>query len=103
MSDILKRILATKFDEVAKASAEVPHHIVRSDAEKSIKDKSSQPRGFYQAIENKILHGHSGVIAEIKKASPSKGILREHFQPAQIAKTYETHGAACLAVLTDRE
>ena len=103
MSDILKRILATKFDEVAKASMQVPLHTVRFDAEQSLKDKTSQPRGFYQAIENKIAQGHAGVIAEIKKASPSKGVFREDFQPAFIAKSYESHGAACLSVLTDKD
>jgi indole-3-glycerol phosphate synthase len=103
MSDILKRILATKFDEVTKASAQIPLHTVRSDAEQSLKDKTSQPRGLYQAIENKIAQGHAGVIAEIKKASPSKGVFREDFQPAWIAKSYENHGAACLSVLTDKD
>ena len=103
MSDILKKILATKFDEVTKASAEIPLHTVRADAEQSLKEKISQPRGFYQAIENKIAQGHAGVIAEIKKASPSRGVFREDFQPAFIAKSYETYGAACLSVLTDKD
>jgi indole-3-glycerol phosphate synthase len=60
-----------------------------------------KPRGFIQAIENQIATGKAGVIAEIKKASPSKGILRENFKPAEIAQSYEKHGAACLSVLTD--
>ena len=101
MSDILKKILATKFDEVAKASHQVPSHIMRSDAEAACKDSSLQTRGFARAIEAKITSGQAGVIAEIKKASPSKGVLREDFQPKEIAKSYANHGAACLSVLTD--
>jgi len=101
MSDILKRILATKFDEVSKSSAQVPMHIVRADAEASLSDTSYQPRGFIESLEKKIKAGYAGVIAEIKKASPSKGVFREYFDPAKIAESYETNGAACLSVLTD--
>jgi indole-3-glycerol phosphate synthase len=103
MSDILKRILATKFDEVAKASSQIPMHVLRSDAEASLKENHLQPRGFYQSIEAKIAAGHAGVITEIKKASPSKGVFREDFDPAAIAQSYEQHGAACLSVLTDKD
>ncbi len=103
MSDILKRILATKFDEVSKASAQVPMHTVRADAEASINDTSLHPRGFIANIENKIAAGHAGVITEIKKASPSKGVFREDFDPAKIAASYEANGAACLSVLTDKD
>lgn len=103
MSDILKRILATKFDEVSKASAQVPMHTVRSDAEASLGDSTHQPRGFIASIESKIAAGHAGVIAEIKKASPSKGVFREDFDSAKIAQSYEANGAACLSVLTDKD
>lgn len=103
MSDILKRILATKFDEVAKASSQVAMHILRSDAEASLQESSLKPRGFAANIEKKIADGHAGVITEIKKASPSKGVFREDFNPAEIAKSYEKNGAACLSVLTDKD
>ena len=103
MSDILKRILATKFDEVSKASSQIPMHTIRSDAEASLGDSGLQPRGFITSIENKIAAGDAGVIAEIKKASPSKGIFREDFDPAKIAVSYEKNGAACLSVLTDKD
>ncbi|SNC62797.1 indole-3-glycerol phosphate synthase TrpC [Polynucleobacter victoriensis] len=103
MSDILKRILATKFDEVAKASSQVAMHVLRSDAEASLQESSLKPRGFAANIEKKIANGHAGVITEIKKASPSKGVFREDFDPAEIAKSYEKNGAACLSVLTDKD
>lgn len=103
MSDILKRILATKFDEVAKASSQVAMHILRSDAEASLQESSLKPRGFAANIEKKIAAGNAGVITEIKKASPSKGVFREDFNPAEIAKSYEKNGAACLSVLTDKD
>ena len=103
MSDILKRILATKFDEVAKASSQVAMHILRSDAEASLQESSLKPRGFAANIEKKIADDHAGVITEIKKASPSKGVFREDFNPAEIAKSYEKNGAACLSVLTDKD
>lgn len=101
MSDILKKILATKFDEVTKASHQIPSHVMRSDAEAACKDSALQTRGFARAIEAKIAAGQAGVIAEIKKASPSKGVLREDFHPKEIAQSYAKHGAACLSVLTD--
>ncbi len=96
MSDILNKILAVKFQEVAA------ERLVCSEQE-LLKQAQARDdlRGFAQAIENKIAAGKPGVIAEIKKASPSKGILRENFQPAQIAQSYALHGAACLSVLTD--
>ena len=103
MSDILKRILATKFDEVAKASSLVAMHVLRSDAEASLQENSLKPRGFAANIEKKIADGHAGVITEIKKASPSKGVFREDFNPAEIASSYEKNGAACLSVLTDKD
>lgn len=96
MNDILAKILAVKVEEVAAARQ------MRSEAEVLREAQARQDvRGFAQAIEDKISQGKAGVIAEIKKASPSKGVLRETFQPAEIASTYAVHGAACLSVLTD--
>jgi indole-3-glycerol phosphate synthase len=98
MSDILKKILATKREEVAAALAGKPLAAVRDEAE-----AQPLPRDFTAAIRSKIAAGNAAVIAEIKRASPSKGVLREDFRPAEIAADYERHGAACLSVLTDRD
>ncbi len=96
MSDILNKILAVKFQEVTA------QRLLRSESELLTQAQARKDvRGFAQAIESKIAAGRPGVIAEIKKASPSKGILRENFQPAEIAQSYAQHGAACLSVLTD--
>ncbi len=96
MSDILNKILAVKFQEVAA------ERLLRSESDLLTQAQARKDvRGFAQAIETKIAAGRPGVIAEIKKASPSKGILRENFQPAEIAQSYAQHGAACLSVLTD--
>ena len=96
MSDILNKILGVKFQEVAAERLLRPESelLTQAQARKDV-------RGFAQAIETKIAAGQPGVIAEIKKASPSKGILRENFEPAGIAQSYAQHGAACLSVLTD--
>lgn len=98
MSDILQRILTVKRDEIAGARAKRSDEQVRRDAE-----SMAPPRDFVAALRAKIASGKAAVIAEIKKASPSKGVLRADFRPAEIARTYARHGAACLSVLTDRE
>jgi indole-3-glycerol phosphate synthase len=98
MSDILERILATKRREVEKAKASVP----RSELERRAR-AASPPRGFERALKEKIAAGRPAVIAEIKRSSPSKGLMRADLDPARIAASYEAHGAACLSVLTDRE
>jgi len=98
MSDILNKILATKAIEVASAKAEISIEQVQALA-------NAQPkaRDFVGAIRTKITDGKAAVIAEIKKASPSKGVIRADFKPAEIAASYEQGGAACLSVLTDEQ
>lgn len=98
MSDILNKILAVKREEVAAAQAVKSLATVRADAETQAK-----PRDFVGAIRAKLAAGQSAVIAEVKKASPSKGVIRADFRPAEIAEAYAAHGAACLSVLTDRQ
>ena len=98
MSDILRRILATKRAEVAAARAAQPLEAIERQARAAL-----APRDFAGALRAKIAAGKPAVIAEIKRASPSKGLLREHFDPAAIARSYAAAGAACLSVLTDRE
>jgi indole-3-glycerol phosphate synthase len=101
MSDILDKIIKVKREEVAAALAAKPIAAIRAEAEATL--SVAKPRDFVGAIRAKITGGQSAVIAEIKKASPSKGVLREDFRPAEIAADYERHGAACLSVLTDRQ
>jgi indole-3-glycerol phosphate synthase len=98
MSDILNKILAVKSQEVAAALSAKPLPAIRAEAEQAAK-----ARDFVGAIRHKIAAGHSAVIAEIKKASPSKGVIRANFHPAEIAASYAQHGAACLSVLTDEQ
>lgn len=96
MTDILDKIVAVKREEVAAALKRKSLDLMRADAESRV-----LTRDFVGALRAKLAQGQAGVIAEIKKASPSKGVLREDFIPADIAQTYAEHGAACLSVLTD--
>jgi indole-3-glycerol phosphate synthase len=96
MSDILQRIIAVKHEEIAQARARRSLASLREEAE-----SRRDTRGFGAALRAKVDARRPAVIAEIKKASPSKGVIREHFVPAEIADSYARHGAACLSVLTD--
>ena len=98
MSDILQKIIAVKRREIAAAKAResIAALTARAEARRDL-------RGFEGALRAKLAAGLPAVIAEVKKASPSKGVLREHFDPAAIAASYAHHGAACLSVLTDVE
>jgi indole-3-glycerol phosphate synthase len=98
MSDILDKIVAVKREEVAAAVQRKSLAVVRADAESRV-----LTRDFVGALKAKIAAGKPAVIAEIKKASPSKGVLRADFIPADIAQSYAEHGAACLSVLTDAQ
>jgi len=100
MSDILNKILDVKKDEVAAAKKYQSLISLRDEVECD-HDARGQIRGFETALRNKVAAGQAAVIAEVKKASPSKGILRADFNPAEIAQSYAEHGAACLSVLTD--
>jgi indole-3-glycerol phosphate synthase len=95
---ILKKIIDRKFEEVVERRKKVSF----ADLEKEF-DRYGPARGFAAAMKTKVEAGHSAVIAEVKKASPSKGVLREDFNPAEIAKSYQQGGAACLSVLTDHD
>ncbi|MBX3590301.1 MAG: indole-3-glycerol phosphate synthase TrpC [Burkholderiaceae bacterium] len=97
--DILARIVAVKHEEVEAARRRRSLAAVRADAEDARDGQG--PRGFARALRDKVAAGRPAVIAEIKKASPSKGLLREPFDPPAIAASYAAHGAACLSVLTD--
>lgn len=96
--DILEKILQRKAEEVAERSQQVTQAELVERASVAL-----APRGFAAALEWRLMKGQPAVIAEIKKASPSKGLLREDFQPAAIAHSYEEGGAACLSVLTDHD
>ena len=98
MSDILNKILAVKATEIAAAKQAEPFEAMRAAAE-----AAPPPRDFVGALQAKIAAGQPAVIAEIKKASPSKGVLRADFHPDEIAASYAQHGAACLSVLTDKD
>lgn len=97
-SDILNRILARKREEIAERSA----HVSLAEIQAAAK-KAAPPRGFFNALSRAIAANRSAVIAEIKKASPSKGIIRADFDPVALAQSYEKGGASCLSILTDRD
>ncbi|MGB5995826.1 MAG: indole-3-glycerol phosphate synthase TrpC [Marinomonas sp.] len=98
---ILRKIVARKFEEIEARKAQTSYANLEVAA--SVANVHNATRGFAQALRNKVAAGNAGVIAEVKKASPSKGVLRENFSPAQIARSYEKYGAACLSVLTDHD
>ncbi len=101
MSDILNKIIATKHEELIQARAQISDERMAELAQAAV--KTNPARDFVGAIRTRVDAQQSAVIAEIKKASPSKGVLREEFLPAQIAREYEAAGAACLSVLTDEQ
>ena len=102
MSDILKKILAVKADEVAAAKKHRDLASLRAEVEGDAELRADL-RGFEASLRAKIAAGSAGIIAEVKKASPSKGVIRADFRPADIAVSYAANGAACLSVLTDEQ
>ena len=98
MADVLQRILSVKREEIARAIRAKPLDAIKQEA-----GRSGPVRDFAGALRSQVSAGRPAVIAEIKKASPSRGVLRDAYDPASIAASYERHGAACLSVLTDGE
>lgn len=97
---ILKKIILRKLEEIQEGCEQIS---LREMKQKALMVSTTPTKGFADALQAKLDAGHSAVIAEIKKASPSKGVLREPFDPVDIAQSYEAHGAACLSVLTDQD
>lgn len=97
-SDVLDKIMAHKAEEVVQAKRKVTLPDIKAMA-----DDTEPTRGFVSALNTSLHAGRSAVIAEVKKASPSKGVIRPNFKPAEIAESYQRHGASCLSVLTDQE
>lgn len=97
--DILKKIVVHKLEEVAAAKLAEP----LADLKVRLSDREDQPRGFERALRSAAESGWTAVIAEVKKGSPSKGIIREDFDPLDIAMTYQDNGATCISVLTDEK
>lgn len=98
MGDILSTIVARKHEEIAERRVEAPIHVLKGQIR-----NQHRPRGFADAIVKRVRRRQAAIIAEIKKASPSKGVIREDFDPVSIAASYERSGAACLSVLTDHD
>ncbi|HIC40691.1 MAG TPA: indole-3-glycerol-phosphate synthase, partial [Piscirickettsiaceae bacterium] len=96
--DILKKIIARKEQEIIECKNNISFDKMMKEAY-----DNRETRDFYQALKDKVDLKQNAIIAEIKKASPSKGVLRENFNPVEIAKSYEASGAACLSVLTDKD
>ena len=95
---VLQKIIARKHEEIAERSA-----VSSIEQLSELAAAADAPRGFYRSMVAKLEQGEPAVIAEVKKASPSKGVIREDFHPAEIAASYEKGGAACLSVLTDKD
>lgn len=96
--DVLKKIIERKYEEIAEREAKVSYEALEKQAA-----EQAPARGFVKALRDKVNEGKSAVIAEVKKASPSKGVIRENFDSVAIAKSYEQAGAACMSVLTDKD
>jgi indole-3-glycerol phosphate synthase len=97
IADILQKILVTKADEIKTRQAKIPMTVL-----KEIASNIEAPRGFMAALQSQVAQKKPAIIAEIKKASPSQGVIRENFQPVSIAQDYAMNGATCLSVLTDK-
>lgn len=103
MADILATILQTKSREIAAAKTQISESALMASIRSQVSDPATAPRGFVRAIKAKHAANQPAVISEIKRASPSKGLLRDPYEPRAIAQDYEHAGAACLSVLTDRD